>query len=490
MDNQSNTTHLKREVLVRLIKAYLKNDLDKAVDKIPFEMRPKNADVPFRCCIHKERAILRQRAIAGLGHSVENDDEITMLSEYAQKAAERQKPDEDILTVVETACKGCVPSRVYVTDLCQGCVARPCTQVCKFGAISVKNGKSVIDGEKCKNCGMCMQVCPYSAIVKLKVPCEDACPVGAITKNEAGHAEIDFDKCISCGACEAACPFAAVQEKSQVFDILKVMRSNKKVVAMVAPAVVGQLPVTINKIAQGLIKVGFSKVLEVAEGADITARTEAEDFKERMERGDEFMTTSCCAAYNELVDKHIPELKPFRSETRTPMHYTAKLAKEQNPDCITVFVGPCVAKRKEAQKDEYTDYVINFEEMGALFVAFGIELAELEDYVFEAKASKEGRNFAITGGVAESVKVASKDFTEIFPTCVDGLNPKSVREMKQWAKKGACPLGNLVEVMACPGGCVGGAACLNSKKITTKKVKEYADSSENINDLEKETSKK
>ena len=116
MDNQSNTTHLKREVLVRLIKAYLKNDLDKAVDKIPFEMRPKNADVPFRCCIHKERAILRQRAIAGLGHSVENDDEITMLSEYAQKAAERQRPDEDILTVVETACKGCVPSRVYVTD--------------------------------------------------------------------------------------------------------------------------------------------------------------------------------------------------------------------------------------------------------------------------------------------------------------------------------------------------------------------------------------
>ena len=117
MDNQSNTTHLKREVLVRLIKAYLKNDLDKAVDKIPFEMRPKNAGVPFRCCIHKERAILRQRAIAELGHSVENDDEITMLSEYAQKAAERQKPDEDILTVVETACKGCVPSRVYVTDL-------------------------------------------------------------------------------------------------------------------------------------------------------------------------------------------------------------------------------------------------------------------------------------------------------------------------------------------------------------------------------------
>ena len=484
MDNQSNTTHLKREVLVRLIKAYLKNDLGKAVDKIPFEMRPKNAEVPFRCCIHKERAILRQRAIASLGHSVENDDEITMLSEYAQKAAEREKPDEDILTVVETACKGCVPSRVYVTDLCQGCVARPCVSACSFGAIEIKNGKSVIDGEKCRNCGKCMQVCPYSAIVKLKVPCEDACPVNAITKNEAGHAEIDFDKCISCGACVGACPFAAVHEKSQVFDILKQIHANKKVIAMVAPAIVGQLPVSVNKIAQGLIKIGFSEVYEVAQGADVTARTEAKDFQERMERGDEFMTTSCCAAYNELVEKHVTGLKPFRSETRTPMHYTAKIVKEEHPDAITVFVGPCVAKRKEAQKDEYTDFVINFEEMGALFVAFDVELAELEDYQFANEASKEGRNFAITGGVAESVKVASKDFTEIFPTCVDGLNPKSVREMKTWAKNGQCPLGNLVEVMACPGGCVGGSACLNNKRITTKKIHEYADASQNINDLE------
>lgn len=490
MDNQSNTTHLKREVLVRLIKAYLNNNMDKTVDKIPFEMRPKNAEVPFRCCIHKERAVLRQRAIASLGLSVENDDEITMLSEYAQKAAERQKPDEDILTVVETACKGCVPSRVYVTDLCQGCVARPCISACSFGAIEMKNGKSYINGDKCKNCGKCTQVCPYSAIVKLKVPCEDACPVNAITKNEAGHAEIDFDKCISCGACVGACPFAAVHEKSQVFDILKEMRSGRKVVAMVAPAVVGQLPVSVNKIAQGLIKVGFDEVFEVAQGADVTARTEAKDFQERMERGDEFMTTSCCAAYNELVDKHIPALKPFRSETRTPMHYTAKIVKEKYPDAITVFVGPCVAKRKEAQKDEYTDYVINFEEMGSLFVAFDLELAELDDYEFSAKASKEGRNFAVTGGVAESVRVASKDLIEeMYPTTVDGLNVQSVREMKKWAKNGVCPLGNLVEVMACPGGCVGGSACLNNKRITTKKIHEYADASENINDLEKETVK-
>lgn len=482
MDN-SNTTHIKREVLVRLIRAFLNRQMD-SLDKIPFEMRPKNAEVPYRCCIYKERAILRQRTIASLGMGVEKDDELTTINEYGQKAIHREKPDDEILTVVETACKGCVPSRVYVTELCQGCVARPCVSTCKFGAIQIKDGKSVIDGDKCKNCGMCMNVCPYSAIVKIKVPCEDACPVGAIAKNEQGHAEIDFDKCISCGACVGACPFAAVHERSQVIDILKQIKSGKKVMAMVAPSVVGQLPVSVNKIAQALVDCGFTEVFEVAQGADTTARTEAVDYKERMENGDEFMTTSCCAAYNELVDKHIPEMKPFRSETRTPMHYTAKYVKENYPDCVTVFVGPCVAKRKEAQKDEYTDFVMNFEEMGALFVAMNIEVANCKDYEFKNEASKEGRNFAVTGGVAQSVKVALKDFPELYPTCVNGLNPKSVRDLKNWAKKGACPEGNLVEIMACEGGCVAGSACLNNKRITTKKITEYSNSSKCINDLD------
>lgn len=481
MDN-NNTTHLKREVLVRIIRSFL-NDETRELHKLPFEMRPKNAEVPYRCCIYKERAILIQRAIAGLGCSVEEDDEMTTLNEYGKRALEREKPEDNILTVVETACKGCVPSRVYVTELCQGCVARPCVSTCKFGAISIKDGKSVIDGEKCKNCGMCMSVCPYSAIVKLKVPCEDACPVHAITKNEQGHAEIDFDKCISCGACVASCPFAAVHEKSQIIDILKAIKSGKNVVAMIAPAIAGQMPVSINKTAAALIKSGFSKVVEVAFGADITAKTEAKDFIERVEKGDKFMTTSCCAAYNELVDKHIPELKPYRSETRTPMHYTAEFIKKQNPDSVTVFIGPCVAKKKEGQKDEFVDYVMNFEEMGALFVANNIEVSELEDYEFDLSSSKEGKNFAVTGGVAQSVNSVLSNSGVVKPYCINGLNAKSVRELKSCAKSGECPQGNLIEVMACEGGCVAGAAVLNNKRTAAKKVSEYANQSQSINEL-------
>lgn len=474
MQTEANITLLRREILVRLIRSFLSESFKENADSIPFQMRPKHAEVPFRCCVHKERAILRERTVAALGYAVEEDDGQTHIGTYAKRALERKDIADNVLTVIDTACQGCVPSRIYVTDLCQGCVARPCLSACNFGAIEMKNGRSVIDGEKCKNCTKCMQVCPYNAIVKIRVPCEDVCPTAAISKNGRGHAEIDTDKCLSCGSCVTACPFGAVAERSQMIDILKAIKSDKKVVAMIAPAIAGQLPVSVNKVAAGLIKAGFDTVLEVAEGADITAKTEAKDFVERMEKGDQFMTTSCCAAYREMVEKIAPELKPYVSETHTPMHYTAEIAKRKYPDCVTVFIGPCVAKRREGLQDDNVDFVMNFEEMGALFVAMQIEPANCEDYVFEAESSKQARNFAVTGGVAESVKAANGSDIEVKPHCVDGLNIKTIREMIMWAKKGSCPNGNIVEVMACPGGCVGGAGCLNAKRISAKEVTAYA----------------
>src|SRR5574344_2277039 len=289
MNEIGQTSHLKREILVRVIKAFLADNFEEGIRLIPYDMRPKGCDVPYRCCVYKERAILKDRIIAGLGYSIEDDDEITLLSTYAKGALERKEPDIKPLTVLEAACKGCVPSRVYVTDICQGCVARPCQNACHFGAISIVNGKSVIDGNKCKGCMKCMQVCPYSAIVKLRVPCEDSCPVGAIEKDENGHAKIDFDECISCGKCVSACPFGAVHEKSQIIDILKNIKSDKKVIAMIAPSIVGQFPGNIYQLKTAMIKAGFDDVFEVAQGADITAKNEPKEFEERMPEGQQFI---------------------------------------------------------------------------------------------------------------------------------------------------------------------------------------------------------
>ena len=483
INTPKQTSHLKREILVRLIKAFLSDNFEENTRLIPYDMRPKGHEVPFRCCIYKERAILRDRTVAGLGASIEETDESTLLSEVAKDALLRERPDSRPLTVLTTACQGCVPSRIYVTDLCQGCVARPCESACKFGAIKVVDGKSKIDPDKCKNCGMCVQVCPYQAIQKIIVPCENACPVGAISKGDDGCAKIDFNKCISCGKCVSACPFGAVHKKSQIIDILKNIKANKKVIAMVAPALMGQLPCSPKQLKTAILKLGFFDVYEVAQGADITTKTEAEEFEERMENGDEFMTTSCCAAYNELVDKHINEMKPFRSNTHTPLYYTAEIVKREHPDAITVFFSPCVAKRTEAMKNKNVDFVLNYDELGAWMVALNIQVSECNETEFKVEASKEGRNYAVTGGVANAVQTMLPDDIPAHAVTIDGISKDSIKDLKKYAKSGMCELGNLIEVMACQGGCLGGNATLNKYKPALKQLTDYVNESKSITEM-------
>ena len=477
------TSHLKREILVRVIKAYLSDNFEENTRLIPYAMRPKGSEVPFRCCIHKERAILRDRTIATLGMSIEDADDSVLLSDYAKQALERTEPETDPLTVLTTACKGCVPSRMYVTDLCQGCVARSCTNVCKFGAISVQNGRAVVDSAKCKNCGMCIQACPYQAITKIIVPCENVCPVGAIAKDEDGHAKIDFSKCIACGKCLSACPFGAVHEKCQILDVLKNIKAGKKVIAMLAPAIMGQMPCAPEQLKQGMLELGFYDVYEVAQGADVTSKTEAEEFEERLEDGAEFMTTSCCAAYNELVEKHIPEMKPFKSNTKTPLYYTAEIVKKEHPDAVTVFLTPCNAKRKEAMKNPNIDLAINFKELGAWMIAVNLQLDTCKKSKYNAEASAEGRNYAVTGGVANAVQKLLPEHIPAYPVIINGLDKNSIKDLKKYAKNGVCELGNLIEVMSCQGGCLGGSGNFNPYKQALKRLTKYVEESKSEEQL-------
>lgn len=484
MANSGQSIHLKKEILARIIEAFLSDDYAENTRLIPYDMRPKGADVPYRCCVYKERAILKERVKAGLGFSLEDDDETRVLSDFAKEALTRDVPDEHPLTVLDAACAGCVPSRIYVTDLCRGCVARPCQSACKFGAISMVDGKSKIDGSKCKNCKMCMKACPYNAIVKLAVPCEDACPVGAVQKDENGITRIDFEQCISCGKCVAACPFGAINEKSQIIDILKNMKdTNKQVIAMFAPSIVGQLPGSIYQLKTAMKKAGFDEVYEVAQGADVTTLNEAKEFEERMEESQPFMTTSCCAGYNQFVKKHLPEIEEFKSSTQTPLYYTAEIVKKEHPEAVTVFISPCVAKRKEAMENKNINYVMTYEELGALFIAKKIEIAECEEEKFETESSKQGRNFGVTTGVAEAVKSVMKEPEKAKPYIISGLNKDTIKELKTFAKNKCCPDCNLVEVMCCEGGCIGGNATINIPRVARKQLKTLLDES---NDLKPE----
>jgi [FeFe] hydrogenase (group B1/B3) len=481
MSNIGQAIHIKKEILVRIIKAFLSDNFEEQARLIPYDMRPKGMEVPYRCCVYKERAIIKNRVIAGLGFSIEEDDETASLAKYAKEANERTEINEKHLTVLQSACKGCNSNKIYVTDLCQGCVARPCMSSCKFGAISIVNGRSVIDDSKCKKCQMCVKACPYNAIVKVSVPCEDACPVGAIKKDETGYASIDFEKCITCGKCISSCPFGAVHERSQIIDILKAMKDGKKVIAMIAPAIAGQFPGNIYQLRTAIKKAGFTDVYEVAQGADITANTEAKEFVERMEEGHSFMTTSCCAGYNKLIEKHIPEIKPYVSTTGTPTYYISEIIKKEIPDAVTVFVSPCAAKRSEGFDNPNVDFVMNFEELGALFVAHHIQITECEEEQYAVESSKQARNFGFTGGVAESVKASLPDESVINPCVINGLNKESIRTLKKYATTGECEGGcNMVEVMCCEGGCIGGNAVVNNQRAAKKQIDALAQNSKDI----------
>ncbi len=464
MNYVNNATLIRRELLAKLSGLLLKKDFS-AIDRVPLEMFPKNSQ-SVRCCIYKDRAMIRYRLMALLGYGLENEeDELKRLETYAEEAQERKKPEAPFLTVIDEACSSCVKVNYVVTDACQGCVARPCMMNCPKDAIEFINGKAHIKHDTCINCGICLKECPYHAIIYMPVPCEEACPVDAISKDQFGKEKIDFTKCIYCGKCMRSCPFGAIMERSQVTDLIKHLLSDKKTVAMVAPSIVGQFSASLGQMVSALKQLGFDEVLEVAEGAEVTTKKETAEWVERMEDGKSFMTTSCCPAWVETVEKHLPELKLYMSDTRSPMRYTGEIARKVCHGAVNVFIGPCIAKRQEAFKDDTVDLVMSIEELGALFIAAKIDVQKMEESQLK-DISPESRGYAMSGGVANAVATEAKsDDLNVYQ--IDGLSKQSIKEIKRFPKK--CP-GNFVEVMSCEGGCIAGPSVISNPKLASRQL--------------------
>ena len=458
----------KRELLIRIVKLLKEENLVDGVKYIPVEMRPKNKR-PIKCCVHKDRYILKHKIISILGFEI-TDEEIDLipLSEFAQKALDNKNTKENILSVVHEACSACMQSQYFVTNMCRGCEGRPCLMNCPKAAISFKGGKACITQEDCVGCGLCSKVCPYHAIVYTPVPCEDVCPVKAITKGEDGTEHIDKDKCIYCGKCMQTCPYGAIMERSKVIDVYKgITAPDKKIIAIPAPAIYGQFNATPGQILSAIKAIGFDDVVEVALGAEDTSRNEAAEFLERMEEGKPFMTTSCCPAYVGWVDKHAPMVKPFVSDTRSPMVYAARRVKEQYPDAEVVFIGPCLAKRYEAEMYvPEVDYVMSFEELGAFMVAYDINPENCEELPLNPEVTKFSRGYAQAGGVRNAiVEAVGNGYTTL---AIEGLDKKNQTLLKTMVKK---PEAQFVEVMACDGGCVNGPCSLAPLTLAKRQIK-------------------
>lgn len=457
LNRENHYTYLRKELLCRFFNFLFDGESPLEINKIPYEMIPGGGD-PRRCCIYKDREMIKFRLLALMGYDLSDSvDESASLFQSFSLAEKEKAPSVPPLTVIKAACSSCRSSQYRVTELCRGCLARPCQNVCPADALTMVGGKAFIDMEKCINCGKCKKSCPYSAIAYIAVPCEEVCPVGAIIQNDGHSIEIDKDRCISCGSCARSCPFGAIVEKSHVLPLVGHLKNKRAMTLLIAPSLYDQLPGSDSQILEALKAVGFSRVVELKEAAQQVARQEGEEWLERKKAEGDFMTTSCCPAYVEAVRKHLPLIEKHISETPSPMILAACSEKEKYPHNLVVFAGPCIAKKNEAAPSPHIDFLINFEELGALLISRGIEI---NDYPSIPREENHflGRGFARAGGVATAVKSLTSE--EVRTMNINGLTGKTMRLMSTWAKRQ--PDADLIEVMACEGGCSKGPCSLNS----------------------------
>ena len=397
----------------------------------------------YRCCVYKEREIIRGRIRLALGQ----DPDVTRAS-------------KNVVAVIPAACDDCPIQEYMVTDVCRFCLGKACLNACKFDAIHPGDTRMRIDPDKCKSCGMCAKSCPFEAIVHLERPCKKACPVDAIYYDEYGICRIDDEKCIHCGHCIHNCPFGAIGSKIYAVEVIKAIKNGKRVIAMCAPATEGQFgkEIGMGAIKAALKKVGFADMVEVGLGGDMTAAYEAKEWIEARKEGRK-MTTSCCPAFISMIRHHFPELyETCTSDTVSPMVAVSRYLKSQDPDCVTVFIGPCIAKKGETQNEfikDRPDYALTYGEMVALLDSKDITIEPVEEDYQEA--SLFGKRFAGSGGVAaavlEAMQEMGEDTSEIsLLTCAGGAE---CRKALMRLKAGKLEE-DFIEGMMCPGGCIGG----------------------------------
>ena len=448
--------HLKYKVLREVARLAWNDTLLDHVLDIPKTIVPGNTPT-MRCCVYKERAILGERVKLAMGGDYENPN---------------------VIEVIDIACDECPMGGYEVTNACRGCLAHRCEDVCRFGAITFdENHVAHIDKTKCKECGSCAKVCPYTAIIGRRRPCENACKIKAISMNENKAAAIDNSKCIACGACVYQCPFGAISDKSYILDVIDIIKKSEnntkyKVFAVVAPAISSQFTYAkLGQVIRGLKELGFHTVIEAALGADMVADAES---KELVEKG--FLTSSCCPAFVSYIEKSFPALLPFVSHNLSPMATIAKYIKEHEAPCKVVFIGPCTAKKAEVKKDsvkEYVDTAMTFEELQALFDSTDLDITSLPEDILD-NASYFGRIFARSGGLSDAVAEGLKehgdtDF-ELKPCACDGIEACKIALLK---KSKNMLDANFIEGMACIGGCIGGAGCLTHGEKNKSEVDKY-----------------
>jgi NADH-quinone oxidoreductase subunit G len=367
----------------------------------------------------------------------------------------------------------------------------------------------VRDPGKCVLCGDCVRFCA------------EIQGIGAIDFAFRGHDAavlpafgrgLGEGECVNCGQCAAVCPTGALSPRPEVDAVWQALHDPAKtVVAQVAPAVrvaLGEIfglpPGTLSsgQLVTALRRLGVAKVYDTAFSADLTVVEEAHEFLQRKASGQRLpQFTSCCPAWVKFAEQYFPDLLPNLSSCKSPQQMLGALCKAILPaelgiprrDLVVVSIMPCTAKKFEAKRPEFArdglpdvDHVLTTQELGRMIEEAGLRFADLEPGSFDLPLGfKTGAGiiFGNSGGVSEAVlrcavekltgqPLANPDFypvrgeeglrfadlsvqgTRLRLAVVHGL--KNARLLAEKVRRGECAL-DLIEVMACPGGCVGGA---------------------------------
>ena len=484
-------TDIRKKVFTEVARmAYAGGDYSRAED-LPYKIVP--GDQPLhRESVFLERAIAGERVRLAMGLGVRPIQTRSLMTDGMDAAAVAEAYYEPpLVNIIPYACHACPTNQYRVTQFCQNCLAASCQKVCPKNAISFVNGKSFIDPDKCIKCGKCAKACPYNAIIHLERPCAAACGMDAIVSDEHGRAVINQDKCVACGQCLVSCPFGAIVDKGQIFQVIQSILQGDKVIAIVAPAFIGQFGkiFTPGKFVTAMKLLGFARVVEVAVGADMCTIEEAKDFLEKVPAQQDYMATSCCPAWHAMIQKLYPSEFQNISMTLTPMVYTDRLMKKQYPGCKVVFVGPCAAKKLEAIRADIrsdVDFVLTFEELQGMFEAKEIDFTDLPEADVLNEGTAAGRGFAVAGGVAQAVENLVHEThpdLEIKTARAEGL--RDCRKLMAMAKAGKYK-GYLLEGMACPGGCIAGAGTILSIEQAAKVVSQYQKDAKTISPTQSE----
>lgn len=471
-------TDIRKKVFTEVARmAYNGGDYTHAED-LPYIIVP--GDQPLhRESVFLERAIAGERVRLAMGLGIRPVQTRTLMTDGMDAAAAAEQYYEPpLINIIPYACHACPSNQYRVTELCQNCLAASCQKVCPRGAISFVNGRSQIDPDKCIKCGKCAKACPYHAIIHLERPCQSACGMDAIVSDAHGRASINQDKCVACGQCLVSCPFGAIVDKGQIFQVIQSICKGEEVIAIVAPAFIGQFSgkVSPGKFVTAMKQLGFKQVVEVAVGADLCTIEEAKDFLEKVPAEQNYMATSCCPAWHSMIEKLYPSEMGKISMTLTPMVFTARMVKKAHPNCKIVFVGPCAAKKLEAIRADIrsdVDFVLTFEELQGMFEAKDVDFDTLEEQDSLTEGTGAGRGFAVAGGVAKAVAALAQEShpdAEVKTVCAEGL--RDCRKLMALAKAGKYD-GYLLEGMACPGGCVAGAGTILPVEKAQKTVQKY-----------------